>query len=52
MSIPRLESITDWSRYIVVPGVYLWGNRELGPMVDTIENVEKNAIIEVTESGE
>ena len=52
MSIPRLESITDWSGYIVVPGVYLWGNRELGPMVDIIKDEQNYDIIEVTESDE
>lgn len=37
MSAIELESVADWSNYSIVPGTYLWGNRELGPMIGTID---------------
>jgi hypothetical protein len=48
--ITKFESITDWRDYSVVSGVYFWGNRELGPMIGTIDNMQNCDIIEVTES--
>jgi len=52
MSVTELESVTDWNGYSVVPGTYLWGNRELGPMVDIIKDKQDYDIMETTESGE
>jgi len=53
MSAIELESVADWSNYSIVPGTYLWGNRELGPMIGTIDNMQNCDIIEVevTESN-
>ena len=48
--IIKFESITDWRDYSVVPGVYFWGNREIGPMLGIIDNTQNYDIMEVTES--
>lgn len=48
----RLESVNDWRDYYITPGVYFWGNCELGPMVDIIRDKQDYDIMEVTESDE
>jgi hypothetical protein len=47
-----LELINNWNGYCIVPGEYFWGNRELGPMVANIEDIQAYDIIGVTESGD
>jgi hypothetical protein len=50
MPATRLESVTNWNDYSIVPGTYFWGNRELGPMVDIIHNMQDYDIMETGKS--